>query len=132
MTEEKHNIIQGVLSFLIFGTILLLGFTVLYDGKSELKEKSKYIEAIYIGDKNFYQCIKMIREVKSHYLSFNDKIGVPRSCEPYMYNTRDNLSEVNIGDTLEISFQSGYGVDKNYKGRTIKFLVNNFYEYNYS
>lgn len=74
---------------------------------------------------------KMIREVKSHYLSFNDKIGVPRSCEPYMYNTRDNLSEVNIGDTLEISFQSGYGVHKNYKGRTIKFLVNNFYEYNY-
>ena len=61
-----------------------------------------------------------------------DKIIINNRCEPYMYNTYDDLNIINIGDIITIKFGTKpFKVKKEYVGKEITFVVNNFLEYNW-
>lgn len=53
-------------------------------------------------------------------------INIPQSCDPSFYTTDDDLNEVEIGDILTITFKDKEKVKSKYRGKTVKFLVNNF------
>lgn len=58
------------------------------------------------------------------------RIGIEDTCEPYMYNTYSDLNKIEIGDVITLKFSNKkYKVNKNYVGKTIKFVVNNYLKY---
>jgi hypothetical protein len=60
------------------------------------------------------------------------KIAIPERCEPYMYNTPDDLNKINIGDVIQLRFsRRRFRVKKEYRGKSIKFVVNNYREHNW-
>jgi hypothetical protein len=61
------------------------------------------------------------------------KIGIESSCEPYMYNTEDDLNQFNIGDTIELVFnkKNKFRVRKKYIGKTVRFKVVNLMPHNW-
>jgi hypothetical protein len=60
------------------------------------------------------------------------KIEIERSCEPYMYNTYDDLNKIEIGNILTLKFgKSIFSVKTEYVGKEVKFIVNNFFEHNW-
>jgi len=60
------------------------------------------------------------------------KIDISDSCEPYMYNTYNSLLRVQIGDVITLKFgNKPFRVKKEYLGKTVKFIVNNFIKHNY-
>lgn len=62
-------------------------------------------------------------------MKLSNKIEVPTSCEPYFYTTEDDLSGVEIGDVIAVTFKDKGKVKSKYRGKTVKFLVNNFIQY---
>lgn len=61
----------------------------------------------------------------------DNQIWIPDKSEPFYYNTDDDLLQVEIGDILELKFKDHQKVKKDYRGKTIRFVVNNFLEYKY-
>jgi hypothetical protein len=60
------------------------------------------------------------------------KIEIARSCEPYMYNTYDDLNKIEIGNILTLKFgKEPFRVKEEYVGKNVKFIVNNFFEHNW-
>lgn len=61
-----------------------------------------------------------------------EKINIPQTCEPYMYNTNSDLNKIEIGNVLNIKFgKKKFRVKKEYVGKEIKFVVNNFMSHNW-
>lgn len=61
-----------------------------------------------------------------------EKISIPDTCEPYMYNTYDDLNKIKIGDVITLKFgKKTYRVNKQYVGKKVKFIVNNFRKHNW-
>jgi hypothetical protein len=59
-----------------------------------------------------------------------EKIEIQTSCEPFMYNTDDDLNQIEIGDILTLQFgEKPFRVKKEYVGKEVKFMVNNFFEH---
>ena len=59
-----------------------------------------------------------------------DKIKIDSSCEPYMYNTKKDLTKIKIGDVLDLTFgKKPLKVKKEYVNKTIRFIVNNYLEH---
>lgn len=57
----------------------------------------------------------------------NKLIEIEERCEPYMYNTNDDLNVVEIGDVITLKFgRKKFRVKKEYSGKSRKFIVNNF------
>jgi hypothetical protein len=60
----------------------------------------------------------------------NKLIEIPNTCEPYMYNTSDDLKNIRIGDVITLKFgNKKYKVKKEYIGKEIQFVVNNLFHY---
>ena len=59
------------------------------------------------------------------------RVAVPRRCEPYFYLTDDDLNRFEIGDRVTLKFGEGFRVAKKYKGKRVNFTVNNFLEHNW-
>jgi len=60
------------------------------------------------------------------------KITIEKRCEPYMYNTYDDLNKIEIGDIITLKFsKKTFKVKKEYVGKKITFIVNNFLEHNW-
>lgn len=58
------------------------------------------------------------------------KEPIEERCEPFMYNTQDDLLQFEIGDIVEVKFgNENYRVKKEYVGRKLKFIVSNLLEY---
>lgn len=62
-------------------------------------------------------------------MKLSNTIEVPTSCDPSFYTTEDDLSGVEIGDVIAITFKDKGKVKSKYRGQTVKFLVNNFLQY---
>lgn len=61
-----------------------------------------------------------------------EKIKIETRCEPFMYNTYDDLNKIEIGNILTLKFgKKSFRVKKEYVGKEIKFIVNNFFEHNW-
>ena len=59
-----------------------------------------------------------------------DKIFISRECLPIMYNCDDDLTEFIIGHEVSVTFtDKKVGVPKDYRGKTINFIVNNILPY---
>ena len=59
-------------------------------------------------------------------------ILIPDRCEPFIYNTYDDLNEIKIGDILDVKFgKKSFRVKKEFVGKTIRFVVNNFLSHNW-
>lgn len=60
------------------------------------------------------------------------KIEIEKKCEPFMYNTYNDLTKIEIGNILTLEFgKKPYKVNKDYVGKEVKFIVNNFLEHNW-
>ena len=59
------------------------------------------------------------------------KIKISTSCEPYMYTTNNDMSKLKIGDVLDVKFQNKHKVREIYKGKKVKFIVNNTLKYDW-
>jgi hypothetical protein len=59
-------------------------------------------------------------------MKLSNKIDIPKSCDPSFYTTDDDLNEVEIGDIITVTFKDKERVKSKYRGKTVKFLVNNF------
>jgi len=57
-------------------------------------------------------------------ISGNDVV-IPSRLEHYVYNSNDGLTTFNIGDVVAVTFGTGSKVAKQYKGKTVDFVVNN-------
>jgi hypothetical protein len=57
-------------------------------------------------------------------------IGISDSCEPYMYNTNDDLNKFKEGDNIELKFLKKCR-KKKYAGKTIVFQVMNTMKHNW-
>jgi len=61
-----------------------------------------------------------------------EKIKIETRCEPFMYNTYDDLNKIEIGNILTLKFgKKTFRVKKEYVGKEVKFIVNNFFEHNW-
>ena len=83
-------------------------------------------------------CIIENGVIKIHYICilikfYNmKKIEIDAMCQPYMYNTYNDLNPIKIGNVLTIKFgEKSYKVKKEYVGKKLKFVVNNFFEHNW-
>ena len=60
------------------------------------------------------------------------KIKIETRCEPFMYNTYNDLNKIEIGNILTLKFgKKPFRVKKEYVGKEVKFIVNNFFEHNW-
>lgn len=59
-------------------------------------------------------------------------VKIPERAEPYFYNSEEDLNQFEIGDKVEVTFGIGSRVHKNYKGKTVTFIVNNYRKYEYT
>jgi hypothetical protein len=60
------------------------------------------------------------------------KIEIETRCEPFMYNTYNDLNKIEIGNILTLKFgKKPFRVKKVYVGKEVKFIVNNFFEHNW-
>ena len=59
------------------------------------------------------------------------KIQISKSCAPYMYTSEYDLTTLNIGDVIDITFKNKRKVRKDYLGQTIRFFINNVLDYNF-
>ncbi len=61
-----------------------------------------------------------------------EKIKIEERCSPYFYNTYDDLNKIEIGNIITLKFgNKPFRVKKDYLGKKVKFLVNNFLEHNW-
>jgi hypothetical protein len=60
------------------------------------------------------------------------KVKISDRCEPYMYNSQNDLTTFNIGDVVDVVFMDKVKVKKDYKGKTIRFFINNILDYHWS
>ena len=53
-------------------------------------------------------------------------IYIDTECQPYMYNSDNDLTQYVIGSVVNVTFQDKRTrIKKEYKGKTVKFIVNN-------
>jgi hypothetical protein len=64
-------------------------------------------------------------------MKLSNIIDIPTSCDPSFYTTEDDLNGVEIGDVLTVTFKDKERVKPKYRGKTVKFLVNNFLPHNW-
>lgn len=88
--------------------------------------------ASYFMDRYKKEC-KLIEDGYSIYTSFKDlcvkenTVLIPDRVEPFYINTDDDLLPFNIGDVVEICYPN----NPRYKGITVRYVVNNFLEYEF-
>jgi len=91
-------------------------------------EKHKYQKKIIENHKNFrYPKDVTLNKLVVH----ENKVIIPTSAEPFFYNSHCDLLPFEIGDVVELTFQDHRLVNKKYRGKKVKFVVNNFLEYSY-
>jgi len=95
------------------------GNKIVYRGFYEKRGLEAMPERFELLDKAI---VAITRELNIHP---HNPIIIPRSFGPESYTTYDDLKEIKIGDQLEVTFGSGYGVERHHKGRTIIYNVNN-------
>jgi hypothetical protein len=69
---------------------------------------------------------------RSNLLVIENEIFVPHRCESFFYVTNCDLLKFEKMDIVEVTFGSGHRVQKEHKGKTLKFVVNNFLEHKYT
>lgn len=74
---------------------------------------------------------KKSAEDKECFKILEKNIGIESCCEPYMYNTNDDLNKFKVGDIVEINFQNKHKVRKEFSGKTLKFQIMNSMSHNW-
>lgn len=89
------------------------------------RNKNRKDNSIYIHkEKEFKDIIENKLEL------IDSVINIPTACEPFMFNTKEDLNQFEKGDVVTVTFQNK-NFNGKYKGKTVNFVVKDFMPYKY-
>lgn len=83
-----------------------------YEHNLDYHQKKDWVTKKSANDKRYFKILEK-------------NVGIENRCQPYMYNTNDDLNKFKVGDIVEIKFQNKHKVRKEFSGKTLKFQIVN-------
>lgn len=119
--EKLREVDKGdIITFDTYDGVFRRGESILYIFNYIKNDKP---DKIYIHN---YEDFKYIIDNKLELIKTD--INIPSTCEPFMFNTNNDLNKFEKGDVVSIKFQDK-SYNGKYKGKTIDFIVMDYMEY---